>query len=76
MGFALETSDGIERARAKLERKQLDLIALNMANEAGSGFEVETNEVTLLTANTTEQLPLMSKREVAERLLDAAERRL
>jgi phosphopantothenoylcysteine synthetase/decarboxylase len=47
-----------------------------MANAPGAGFEVETNEVTLLTADTTERLPLMSKRDVAERLLDAAERLL
>ncbi len=66
----------VERARAKLARKHLHLIALNMANEPGAGFEVETNEVTLLTADTAEPLPLMSKRDVAERLLDAAERLL
>ncbi|MCZ6916628.1 MAG: bifunctional phosphopantothenoylcysteine decarboxylase/phosphopantothenate--cysteine ligase CoaBC [Gemmatimonadetes bacterium] len=76
VGFALETGDGIERARTKLARKHLNMIALNMANETGSGFEVETNDVTLVMADTTERLPLMSKREVAERLLDAAERML
>jgi phosphopantothenoylcysteine decarboxylase/phosphopantothenate--cysteine ligase len=76
VGFALETGDGVERARAKLERKHLHLIALNMANEPGAGFEVETNEVTLLTADTAEPLPRMSKRDVAERLLDTAERML
>jgi phosphopantothenoylcysteine decarboxylase/phosphopantothenate--cysteine ligase len=73
VGFALETSDGIERAQAKLERKGLDLIVLNMANEAGAGFEVETNRVTLVSPTDTVDLPAMPKRDVAERILDAVE---
>ena len=73
VGFALETSDGVERAQAKLERKALDLIVLNMANEAGAGFEVETNRVTLVSPTETVDLPEMPKRDVAERILDAVE---
>jgi phosphopantothenoylcysteine decarboxylase/phosphopantothenate--cysteine ligase len=73
VGFALETEDGIARARAKLERKQLDLIVLNMAREPGSGFETPTNRVSLVTRDGIDELPQLSKREVAERLLDAIE---
>ncbi len=47
MGFALEAGEGVPRARQKLERKQLDLIVLNRADEPGSGFEQETNRVAL-----------------------------
>ena len=76
VGFALETSNGIARAQAKLQRKHLDLIVLNMANEPGAGFEVDTNKVTLIAPAETTPLPHMSKREVAERLLDAVQRLL
>jgi len=73
VGFALETSEGVQRARGKLDRKGLDLIVLNMANEPGAGFDVETNVVTLISRTETVNLPQMSKHEVAERLLDAVE---
>ncbi len=73
VGFALETSEGVQRARGKLDRKGLDLIVLNMANEPGAGFDVETNRVTLISRTETVHLPQMSKHEVAERLLDAVE---
>ena len=73
VGFALETSEGVQRARGKLDRKGLDLIVINMANETGAGFDVETNRVTLISRTDTVQLPQMSKHEVAERLLDAVE---
>ena len=73
IGFALETSDGVQRAREKLDRKGLDMIVLNMANEPGAGFEVETNAVTIVTASNTTSIPQMSKRDISERLLDAVE---
>ncbi len=73
IGFALETSDGVQHAREKLDRKALDMIVLNMANEPGAGFEVETNAVTIVTASNTTSIPQMSKRDIAERLLDAVE---
>ena len=73
IGFALETSDGVRHAREKLDRKALDMIVLNMANEPGAGFEVETNAVTIVTASNTTSIPQMPKREVADRLLEAAE---
>ncbi|UCG86123.1 MAG: bifunctional phosphopantothenoylcysteine decarboxylase/phosphopantothenate--cysteine ligase CoaBC [Gemmatimonadota bacterium] len=73
VGFALETGDEVARARAKLERKQLDLIVLNSALEAGSGFESDTNRTTFISSSSITELPLLNKREVAERLLDAVE---
>ena len=73
VGFALETEPGVERARAKLERKALDLIVLNEAGRPGSGFETDTNQVTFVTARESRALPLLSKRQVAERLLDEVE---
>ena len=76
VGFALETGNGIERARQKLEAKQLDFIVLNRADEAGSGFEEETNRVTLVSPDDARELPMQPKREVAEQVLDEVERRL
>jgi phosphopantothenoylcysteine decarboxylase/phosphopantothenate--cysteine ligase len=77
VGFALETGGGIDRAKAKLRAKRLDYIVLNDALEPGAGFEVSTNRVTII-ANQGEPLvlPLLSKREVADRILDAVERAL
>ena len=66
----METSDLEDKARAKLERKNLDLIAGNNVKVAGAGFGTDTNVVTLITRDRTVQLPLMSKEEVAMKLLD------
>ena len=76
VGFALEHGDGLERARAKLKRKALDLIVLNRADDPEGGFEVETNRVSFVTADGSRDLGVLSKREVAERLLDEIETRL
>ena len=74
VGFALETDDLLANARAKLERKGLDLIVANDAGEAGAGFEVDTNRVTLLGRDgDVQQLPLLTKREVGEAVLDRIE---
>jgi phosphopantothenoylcysteine decarboxylase/phosphopantothenate--cysteine ligase len=73
IGFALEADKDVERARSKLEDKQLDMIVLNSARDAEAGFESETNRTTFVTRTDATDLPLMSKREVAERLLDAVE---
>jgi phosphopantothenoylcysteine decarboxylase/phosphopantothenate--cysteine ligase len=73
VGFALESEDGVNRAKAKLERKQLDLVVLNMAREPGSGFETDTNRVTLISKEHVQELPQLPKREVAEFLLDRVE---
>lgn len=77
VGFALETGEGMDRAQDKLARKKLDLIVLNNALEPGAGFEVDTNRVTILGRGASPQvLPLLSKREVADAILDAVETRL
>ena len=74
VGFALETGDALAKGRAKLERKDLDLIVVNDAFEPGAGFEVETNRVALLGRDGSARiLPLQSKREVADAILDAVE---
>ena len=71
VGFALETDAPLENARQKLLHKSLDLIVLNDATEPGAGFDVETNRVTFLDASgAIESLPLLSKDDVAERILD------
>lgn len=70
VGFAAETHDGVENARRKLESKFLDLIALNDVTRPGAGFDTDTNELTLLTRDTVKELPMMSKQEAAEALLD------
>ena len=69
-GFAMETSELEARARAKLEKKNLDLIAANNVKVAGAGFGTDTNVVTLISRDSCEQLELMSKEEAAMRILD------
>jgi phosphopantothenoylcysteine decarboxylase/phosphopantothenate--cysteine ligase len=78
VGFALETGgDGLAKARAKLQNKTLDFVILNDALEPGAGFEVPTNRVTILGRNGTQvDLPLLSKRDVAERILDVVQEAL
>jgi phosphopantothenoylcysteine decarboxylase/phosphopantothenate--cysteine ligase len=77
VGFALETGDAVAKGRAKLERKHLDLIVVNDALEPGAGFEHDTNRVALLDREGGMQiLPLQSKEQVADAILDAVEARL
>ncbi len=74
VGFALETDDVIAHARAKLKSKALDFIVVNDAREAGAGFGADTNRVTILSPKgEPEELPLMSKPEVADAILDRVE---
>ncbi|HET7463169.1 MAG TPA: bifunctional phosphopantothenoylcysteine decarboxylase/phosphopantothenate--cysteine ligase CoaBC [Longimicrobium sp.] len=74
VGFALETQDVVENGRRKLEAKGLDLLVVNDAREPGAGFEVATNRVTFLSGDRDDEaLPLMSKAEVADRILDRVE---
>ena len=71
VGFALETNDGVANARAKLESKSLDLIVLNDALQPDAGIGVETNRVTIISRDgSTEDIPLMLKREIADIVLD------
>ena len=75
VGFALETTDVLSGGRKKLEAKQLDMIVVNDATEAGAGFGVDTNRVTLLMRDGAEErLPLMSKPDVADAILDRVEK--
>jgi len=75
VGFALETNDVLANGRSKLRDKALDLIVVNDATEPGAGFGVDTNRVTLIHRDGTEEaLPLASKLEVADQILDRVER--
>lgn len=69
-GFAMETSDLENKARAKLRKKNLDMIVANNVKVAGAGFGTDTNVVTFITKDSTEQLEIMSKENVAMKLLD------
>jgi phosphopantothenoylcysteine decarboxylase/phosphopantothenate--cysteine ligase len=75
VGFALETDDLLANASRKLAAKSLDLVVLNDATEPGAGFGVDTNRVTLLHAKggEPERLPLLTKPEVADAILDRVE---
>ncbi|MFC1975098.1 bifunctional phosphopantothenoylcysteine decarboxylase/phosphopantothenate--cysteine ligase CoaBC [Chloroflexota bacterium] len=71
VGFAAETEDLLANAKSKLERKKLDLIVANDVTATDAGFAVDTNRVTLLARDgSIEELPLMSKVEVAEAIFD------
>jgi phosphopantothenoylcysteine decarboxylase/phosphopantothenate--cysteine ligase len=73
IGFALETENALEHAKQKLMEKNLDWIALNCANEAGAGFESDTNILTLISRHGEQhQLPLMTKQDAAHALLKLA----
>ena len=72
VGFAAETNDVLAHARDKLARKNLDMIVANDVTRPGAGFDVDTNIVTLITKDGQEALPIMSKAEVAQRILDRA----
>ena len=69
-GFAMETSDLENKARAKLKKKNLDMIVANNVKVAGAGFGTDTNVVTFITKDSTQQLEIMSKENVAMKLLD------
>ena len=71
VGFAAETDDLLRKAREKRLRKAVDLIVANDVSQPDRGFDVETNRVLLLDASgDVEELPLLSKEDVAERLCD------
>jgi phosphopantothenoylcysteine decarboxylase/phosphopantothenate--cysteine ligase len=76
VGFAAETEQLLERARAKLERKHVDLIVANDVSRPDAGFDVETNAVTLVGRDGVETLPLQSKSAVAAEIFDRVERML
>lgn len=68
-GFSMETENMVENSRMKLKKKNLDLIVANNLKQSGAGFGTDTNIVTLLSEEDTIQLPIMSKKEVADELL-------
>lgn len=74
VGFAAETENPVVEARRKLAEKGLDLVVANDVSDPHSGFEVDTNRVTLIDREGyVETLPLMTKREVADAILDRVE---
>ena len=71
VGFAAESRDLLENARSKLVSKGLDMIVANDITESGSGFGADTNKAAILTADgEVHQLPMMSKLELAHRVLE------
>lgn len=71
-GFSMETRDLLENSRKKLEKKNVDMICANNLKVAGAGFGVDTNVMTLITADAVTELPLQSKEMVACAILDRA----
>ena len=69
-GFSMETRDLLENSRAKLSKKNVDMIVANDLGTHGAGFGTATNLVTILTREGAECLPLMGKDAVAEKILD------
>lgn len=69
-GFSMETQNMIENSRKKLEKKNLDMIVANNLKVAGAGFGTNTNIVTIITKDSEKDLPLLSKEEVANQLLN------
>jgi len=72
IGFAAETENGLENARAKLTKKRVDAIVLNDVSRSDIGFNADRNEVTIVTAGETIQVPEASKLEIAQRILEGA----
>ncbi len=70
-GFSMETENLLENSRAKLAKKNLDMICANSLRQEGAGFGGETNVLTLITRSGEEELPKMSKEDAAHRVLDA-----
>ena len=69
-GFSMETRDMIRNSRAKLEKKNLDMVAANNLKVEGAGFQGDTNVLTLITQDEEVSLPLMSKEDAASKILD------
>lgn len=73
VGFAAQTGDAVPGARRKLAAKRVDLVVANDVTAPGAGFDVDTNQVTLVSAESVEALPLLSKTDVARAILDRVE---
>lgn len=72
VAFAAETNDVIENARKKLKKKNADMIVANDVTAPGAGFGTDTNLITIITAENAAELPLMTKRQAADAIIDAA----
>ena len=70
VGFAAETNDVVSYASAKLKQKNLDLVVANDITQQGAGFNSDTNIATIITRDNEIELPLMSKRDLADKILD------
>ncbi len=69
-GFSMETENLVENSRQKLEKKNCDMIAANSIKQSGAGFKTDTNVITLITEDDIKELPLMSKYDAANNILD------
>ena len=69
-GFSMETENMLENSRAKLQKKNADLIAANSLRDEGSGFGTDTNHLVLIKRDGVTDLPLLSKSDAADKLLD------
>lgn len=72
VGFSMETENMLENSKKKLEKKNIDMICANNLKVDGAGFGTDTNIITLITKNSTEELPIMSKEDAANRILSEA----
>jgi phosphopantothenoylcysteine decarboxylase/phosphopantothenate--cysteine ligase len=73
VGFALETQNEEENAKAKLEKKNLDMIVLNSLRDEGAGFKSDTNKIKIITKSEVKEFSLKSKNEVAKDILNFVE---
>ena len=69
-GFSMETQDMLENSRAKLEKKNVDMICANNLKKSGAGFGVDTNVITMITKEETIELPMLTKEQAANAILD------
>ena len=70
VGFSMETENLIENSRAKLTKKNVNLICANSISDGNTGFAVDTNKVTLISNDEIKELPLCSKEDTADKILD------
>jgi phosphopantothenoylcysteine decarboxylase/phosphopantothenate--cysteine ligase len=73
VGFAAETGDALTKGRAKRTRKKIDLIVANDVSAPGAGFDVPTNEVTIIGEADEQNVPIQDKHRVAQAILDRVE---